>query len=95
MWHSSPSPKYSCASSGHWLASASSMRPGRRIQLGADLLQDGVRLGQVLVVGAFALDQIGHGVEPQAVDAGIEPEAHHDAPREHRGLSKFRSGWCE
>ena len=28
MWHSSPSPKYSAASSGHWLASASSMRPG-------------------------------------------------------------------
>ena len=26
MWHSSPAPKYSCTSSGHWLASASSMR---------------------------------------------------------------------
>ena len=30
MWHSSPSPspKYSIASSGHWFASASSIRPG-------------------------------------------------------------------
>ena len=28
MWHSSPSPKYAAASSGHWLASASSIRPG-------------------------------------------------------------------
>ena len=28
MWHSSPLPKYSLVSSGHWLASASSMRPG-------------------------------------------------------------------
>ncbi len=28
MWHSSPSPKYAAASSGHWLASASSMRSG-------------------------------------------------------------------
>ena len=31
-------------------------------------------LRQVLVVGAVALDQIGNGVEAQAVDAGIEPE---------------------
>ena len=28
MWHSSPSPKYSRASSGHWFASARSMRSG-------------------------------------------------------------------
>jgi hypothetical protein len=35
-----------------------------------------VGLGQVLVVGAFALDQIGNGVEPQPVDARVEPEAH-------------------
>ena len=28
MWHSSPSPKYSTTSSGHWLASASSTRSG-------------------------------------------------------------------
>ena len=29
MWHSSPSPKYATASSGHWLASASSIRFGK------------------------------------------------------------------
>ncbi len=28
MWNSSPSPKYGRTSSGHMLASASSMRPG-------------------------------------------------------------------
>ena len=28
MWHSSPSPKYSTTSSGHWFASASSTRSG-------------------------------------------------------------------
>ena len=52
-----------------------------RVERGADLLQDRVRLRQVFVVGAFALDQIGHRVEPQAVDAEVEPEPH-DA--EHR-----------
>ena len=77
MWHSSPSPKYSRTSSGHMLASASSSRPGylasrRR----ADLLDDVVRLAQVLVAGAVALDQVGNGVEPEAVDAHVEPELH-------------------
>ena len=33
-------------------------------------------LGQVLVVGALALDQVGHRVEPQPVDAEVEPETH-------------------
>ena len=44
-----------------------------------------MRLGQVLADRAFALDQVGHGVEAQAVDAAIEPEAHHADHRfEHR-----------
>ena len=34
-------------------------------------LQDLVGLRQVLVVRALALDQVGHGVEPQAVDAEV------------------------
>ena len=34
-------------------------------------------LRQVLVAGAFALAEIGHGVEPEPVDAGIEPALHH------------------
>ncbi len=49
---------------------------GMRIERRADPLQDGVCLRQVLVVRPFALDQIGHGVQPQAIDAGVEPEAH-------------------
>ncbi|MNX90728.1 hypothetical protein D3C86_1227880 [compost metagenome] len=42
-----------------------------------DLLEHLVRLGQVFVVGAFAFDQIGHGVQPQAVHAHVQPIAHH------------------
>ena len=68
-----------------------------RVELGADRLQDVVRLGQVLVVGALALDQVGHGVEPQPVDArGRARSASRPAlPSAPRGLSKLRSGWCE
>ncbi len=32
---------------------------------------------QVLAVGALALEQVGNGVEPQAVDAAIQPETQH------------------
>ena len=77
MWHSSPSPKYSRTSSGHWFASASSSTFGIvRVDQRAQLLQHRVRLGQVLVVGAFALDEVGNRIEPKAVDAHVEPEAH-------------------
>ena len=37
-------------------------------------LQKGVRLGQILAVGAFALVEIRHGVQAESVDAEIEPE---------------------
>ena len=80
MWHSGSSgvPKYGSTSGGHWLASASSMRPAYRSSIaGAQLAQDGVRLGQVLAVGPVALDEVGHRVEAQPVDAEVEPEAHH------------------
>jgi hypothetical protein len=33
-------------------------------------------LGQVLVVGAFPLDEIRHRVEPQPVHPGVEPKMH-------------------
>ncbi len=33
-------------------------------------------LGQVFVVGALALAEVGHGVQPQAVDADVQPEVH-------------------
>jgi hypothetical protein len=42
----------------------------------ADCLDDVVRLAQVLVARAVALDQVGDGVEPEAVDAHLEPELH-------------------
>ncbi len=43
----------------------------------ADALEHLVGLGQVLVVGAFALDQVRHGVQPQAVHAHVQPVPHH------------------
>ena len=33
--------------------------------------------GQVFAVRAVALDQVGHGVQTEAVDADVEPELHH------------------
>ena len=42
----------------------------------ADALDDRVRLGKVLVGSALALHQVGNRVEPQPIDALIEPEAH-------------------
>ena len=46
------------------------------VELGADSLEHVMGFGKVLVVGAFPLDQVGHRIEPQPVDAEIEPEAH-------------------
>ncbi len=76
MWHSSPSPKYSRTSSGHWLASARNMRSGIACPSRAHALDARVRFRQVLVARAFALAQIRHGVQPQAIHPGIEPEPH-------------------
>jgi hypothetical protein len=42
-----------------------------------------VRLGQVLAVRALALVEVRHGVEPEAVEPEVEPEAQHV---EHRLL---------
>ena len=51
------------------------------VHLAAQPAQDAVRFRQVFVVGALALDQVGHGVEPHAVDPEIEPEMHHVGDR--------------
>ena len=51
------------------------------VDLGADLLEDVVSFRQVFVVGAVPFDQVGNGVQAQAVDAQVEPIAHH---RQHR-----------
>ena len=88
MWHSSPSPKYSTTSSGHWLASASSTRSGYSSSMVArTLLEELVRLGQVLAVGALALEEVGHGVEAEAVEPEVQPEAQ---DVEHRLLDRRR-----
>ena len=36
-----------------------------------------MRFWQVLAVGAFALEQVRHGVGSEAIEAQLEPEAHH------------------
>ena len=48
-----------------------------RIQLGADALEHLVGLRQVLAAGAVAFDQVGNRVQAQAVDAHVQPVAHH------------------
>jgi hypothetical protein len=45
-----------------------------RVDVGPELLQEGVRLRQVLVVRPLALEKVGDGVEPQAVDPHLHPE---------------------
>ena len=56
------------------------------VQLGPHPLQDVVGLGEVLVVGALALYEVGNGVQAQSVHAGVEPELHHV----HNGLEDLR-----
>ena len=46
------------------------------VDVAADGLQRLVGLGQVLAVAAGTLEEIGHGVEPEPVEAHVEPEAH-------------------
>ena len=47
----------------------------RGVDLLAQPLEVLVGLRQVLAVGAVALEQVGHGVEAEAVEADVEPEA--------------------
>ena len=44
------------------------------VDVRAQLAHEGVGLGQVLAARAVALEQVGDGVESQAVDAQLEPE---------------------
>ena len=45
-----------------------------RVDVRAQLLEEGVGLRQVLAVRPFGLVEVRHGVEPQPVDAHVEPE---------------------
>ena len=65
----------------------------RGVDIGADAFQHVMGLRQVLVVGALALDQIGHGIEPQPVDAHVEPEVHDAQHRlQHFGIVEIEVG---
>src|SRR5215813_12166882 len=44
-----------------------------RVYMGTQLLEELVRLGQVLAVGSLALIEVGNGVEAKAVDAHAQP----------------------
>ena len=45
-----------------------------RFDVRAQRLEELMRLRQVLAVRVLALEEVGHGVEPHAVDAHLEPE---------------------
>ena len=78
MWNSSPSPKYGPHVLGpHVGLGEQHLAREVRVEACAQLLQDRVGLGQVLAGRALALDQIGHRVDPEPVDADVEPELHH------------------
>ena len=47
-----------------------------RVDRLAQPLEEGVRLREVLAVGALALEEVGHGVAAEAVHAHVQPEAH-------------------
>jgi hypothetical protein len=47
------------------------------VELRTHPFDDCVRLRQVLVVGAFAFDQIRNGIEPKPVHTHVEPSPHH------------------
>ncbi len=63
------------------------------VHVGAELPEEGVRLRQVLAVGALALVQVGHGVEAHPVHPQVEPEIHglrHGVP--HPGVVVVQVG---
>ena len=79
MWHSSP-PVLGVAEVlddvGGPLVGLGEQHPAGELVVDhlAAVLEEGVRLGQVLAVGALALEQVRHRVQPEAVDAEVEPE---------------------
>ena len=79
MWHSSP-PVFGIAEVlddvGRPLVRLGQQHPAGKFVVDdlAAVLEERVRLGQVLAVGALALEQVGHRVQPEAVDAEVEPE---------------------
>ncbi len=59
----------------------------------AQFLDHLVRLAQVLVARAFALDEVGNGVEAEPVHALLQPELHHaEHRRAHLGVVEVQVG---
>ena len=59
----------------------------------AQLLEEGMRLRQVLAVGAVTLVEVRYRVEPQAIDPKAQPEVHHLQHRlMHRGVVEVEVG---
>ena len=46
------------------------------INLCAELADDSVSLGQILIAGAFAYAEVGYGIETEPVHPDVQPEAH-------------------
>ena len=90
MWHSSPPTLGVAEVLDHVvgpLVGLGEQHPVRvePVDLGPDPPQVLVRLLEVLAVGALALVQVRHGVQPEAVDAEVEPEPQH---LQHRVLDQ-------
>ena len=98
MWHSSPSPKYATESSGHWFASASSIRS-------REVLVD-VR-AQLACRNAWVSGRFSQLVPSRSYRYGIASSRSPSTPISSQksivrmiasrtfGFSKLRSGWCE
>ncbi len=95
IWHSSPSPKYLMASSGHWLASASSIRPGQWV---STCLRKSRR--NWCVSGKFS-QLVPSRSNRYGMASSRTPSTPRAIQKSHTsntalitaGLSKFRSGW--
>ncbi len=68
-----------------------------RVDVCAQRFEKLVRLRQVLAVGALAFVKIRHSIEPQAVDAHLQPEINRSgsAPAAPADCRNSRSGWWE
>ena len=97
MWHSSPSPKYAAASSGHWLASASSMRFVEAARRCARAAASGTRASRA--GSRSSCPRARRGTAPRRAARRRRPCSSQksitlNSASWTAGLSKLRSGWC-
>ena len=80
MWHSLPPCQIGDRVLGPLVGFRQQHPVGKiRVDVTAQIAQEGVGLGQILASRALALEQVRHRVEAQAVDAHTEPEIEHRA----------------